>query len=380
MTEERILCVDDDPVILFTFHADLGSRFPVVTAPSGKEGLECLKSQGPFGVILADMLMPEMNGVEFLAHAQKEAPDTTRIMLTGDDEKQTAVEAINEGRIFRFLSKPCPPDKLIAALNAGLDYYRLVRAERELLEQTLNGSVKMLTELLSIGEPEAFGRGQKICEYVRSVAPALALDQTWDIEVAAMLAPIGFMTIPPSLAQKIHAGLTLTAPEKEMLDRVPEIGFKILSKIPRLGSAAQLVLEMGKRSASTITSSDPAKTPRLRKSAQLLRVLADLVDLESKGTPKKKAIDQMRANAQSYDRPVFEATIAALLSHESAGHREGLKLAQLEPGYELDSPVETSDGRLLAPAGTVLSSMMLARFINFAEISGIREPIFVKKP
>ena len=380
MTEEKILCVDDDPVILFSFQADLGRRFLVVTAQGGEEALGILKSQGPFGVILADMLMPDMNGVELLAQAQKVAPDTTRIMLTGDEEKQTAVEAINEGRIFRFLSKPCPPSKLIAALNAGLDYYRLIRSERELLEQTLNGSVKMLTELLSIGEPEAFGRGQKICDYVRSVAPALELDQTWDLEVAALLAPIGFMTIPPRLAQKLHTGLPLTLPEKEMLDRVPDVGFQILSKIPRLGSAAQLVLDLGKRSASAITSADPAKTPRLRKSAQLLRILSDLVDIESKGNTKKKAIDQLRASPQAYDSPVFEAAIAALLSHESAGHREGLKLAQLEPGYELDSPVETQDGRLLAPAGTVLSAMMLVRFNNFAEISGVREPIFVKKP
>lgn len=88
--------------MLFAIEKDLRGKFPVVTALSGEQALSLLKDQGPFGVIMADMLMPEMNGVELLAQAQQVSPNTVRIMLTGDEDKQTAAEAINEGRIFRF--------------------------------------------------------------------------------------------------------------------------------------------------------------------------------------------------------------------------------------------------------------------------------------
>lgn len=378
MTNERILCVDDDPVILYAIERDLRSRFPVVTALSGEQALSILQNQGPFGIILADMLMPGMTGVELLAQAQHIAPDTVRVMLTGDEDKQTAVEAINEGRIFRFLSKPCPPDKLIAALNAGIEQYRLIIAERELLEQTLNGSVKMLTELLSAREPESFGRGQQIREYVRLVAPALKLAQTWDIEVAAMLAQVGLMAIPPSVMQKVHTGLALTDREKDMVIRVPEIGFNVLSKIPRLGPAAKIVLYQNKNFDGTGFPKEPIPADRIPVGSRLLKILSDLVDLESTGIGRRRAVEQMRQNRRSYDMAIFEPAMGALITQETSASGTALRLTELLPGHELTSAVETLDGRLIAPAGTVISQMMLERFLNFAELSGIKEPIYVK--
>jgi response regulator RpfG family c-di-GMP phosphodiesterase len=378
MTNEKILCVDDDPIILFAIEKDLRHRFPVVTALSGEQALSLIKNQGPFGVILADMLMPGMNGVELLAQAQRMSPDSVRIMLTGDEDKQTAVEAINEGRIFRFLSKPCPPDKLSAAIEAGFEQYRLIIAEKELLEQTLNGSVKMLTELLSVREPEAFGRGQKIREYVATAAPAVNLTKSWDVEVAAMLAQIGLMAIPPSVMQKVHAGLALTEREKDMMIRIPEIGFNVLAKIPRLEPAAKIVLYQNKNFDGSGFPKEALDISRIPHGARLLKIVSDLVDLESKGVPKRKAFDQMRLNRRFYDMAMFEGTVNALIAQEAPANGHMLRLAELRAGHELMSAVETLEGRLIAPAGTVVSQMMLERFHNFAELSGIKEPIYVK--
>jgi response regulator RpfG family c-di-GMP phosphodiesterase len=373
MTSEKILCVDDDPIILYAIEKDLRSRYPVITALSGEQALSVLKNQGPFGVILADMLMPGMNGVEFLAQAQRVAPDSVRVMLTGDEDKTTAVEAINEGRIFRFLSKPCAPDKLVAALDAGLEQYRLIMAERELLEQTLNGSVKMLTELLCTREPEAFGRGQKICEYVRVVAPTL-----WDVEVAAMLAQVGLMAIPPSVMQKVHARMALTEREKDMLIRVPEVGYNVMSKIPRLEPAAKIVLYQNKNFDGTGFPKEAVDSARIPTGSRLLRILSDLVDLETTGVAKRRAFEQMRLNRRLYDMTVFESTVTALITQDAPVSGAIVRLAELRPGHELMSAVETLEGRLIAPAGTVISQMMLERFHNFAELSGIKEPIYVK--
>jgi len=125
---ERVLCVDDDPRILGAFRRQLEEQFDLVTATGGREGLELIDSQGPFAVIVSDMRMPEMDGVQFLAAVKEKAPKSVRMMLTGCADLDTAIEAVNEGNIFRFLTKPCLPEQFARAIQAGIDQHRLIVA------------------------------------------------------------------------------------------------------------------------------------------------------------------------------------------------------------------------------------------------------------
>ena len=138
---ERILLVDDDPNVLAGYTRTLRRQLIVETAPGGDAGLAAIAERGPFAVVVSDMRMPGMDGVQFLSQVRRRAPQTVRMMLTGNADQQTAIEAVNEGHIFRFISKPCPPERLLKNLLAGCHQHRLVTAERELLEQTLQGSV-----------------------------------------------------------------------------------------------------------------------------------------------------------------------------------------------------------------------------------------------
>src|SRR5829696_4359 len=135
----KILCVDDERNVLEAYQRSLRKEFHIEIATSGAEGLAAVESQGPYAVIVSDMRMPGMDGIRFLAKVKEKAPDSVRIMLTGNADQQTAIEAVNEGNIFRFLTKPCPPETLAKALSAGLQQYWLVVAEKELLEKTLSG-------------------------------------------------------------------------------------------------------------------------------------------------------------------------------------------------------------------------------------------------
>lgn len=127
---EKILFVDDETNILQAIQRQLRKRFDLATAEGGDEALRILKEQGPFAVIISDMRMPNMNGVELLALVKELHPDTVRLMLTGNADQETAMEAVNSGQIFRFLTKPCPPATLITALALALSQYRLITAER----------------------------------------------------------------------------------------------------------------------------------------------------------------------------------------------------------------------------------------------------------
>jgi signal transduction histidine kinase len=141
---DKILCVDDDVNLLAGIQRNLRKQFRLDTAPGGAEGLELLTRQGPYAVVVADMLMPNMNGVEFLRACREKFPDTVRIMLTGDADQETAVQAVNQGQVFQFLNKPCPPDALARALENGLRQYRLIMTQREMMQLQLQHAQKMV--------------------------------------------------------------------------------------------------------------------------------------------------------------------------------------------------------------------------------------------
>lgn len=137
--DEQVLCVDDEPAVLAGFERTLGRRCALHTAESGAAGLERIATDGPYAVVVSDMRMPEMDGIQFLSEVHRVSPDSVLVMLTGHGDGQTASAAINEGRIFRFLVKPCDPTRLAQAIDAALEHHRFIIAEKKLMEGLLGG-------------------------------------------------------------------------------------------------------------------------------------------------------------------------------------------------------------------------------------------------
>jgi DNA-binding NtrC family response regulator len=95
MLNKKILCIDDDVNVLEGLKRNLRKDFEIFTAGSGLEAIQTLEKDGPFAVVLSDMRMHGMNGVEVLSRVRELAPHTIRVMLTGTADQQTAVDAIN---------------------------------------------------------------------------------------------------------------------------------------------------------------------------------------------------------------------------------------------------------------------------------------------
>ncbi len=213
---DTILLVDDEPAILDGLRRQLRGRYAIETATGPTAGFSAMAAQS-FAVVVSDLRMPGMDGVQFLAQVRERAPHAVRIMLTGQADVEAAVQAVNRGNLFRFLTKPCPPDDLIAALDAGLAQHRLLIAERELLEKTLAGSVKVLTEILAMTSPRAFGRAQRLRHVARRLAEAVGHPAPWQVELAAMLAQLGAVTLPQDLLDRADAGTELRDDERHLL-------------------------------------------------------------------------------------------------------------------------------------------------------------------
>ena len=133
--DNKILFVDDEAPILQGYRRILHREFPVSTANGGAQGLATIRVAGPFAVVVSDMRMPGMNGAEFLAKVQEKAPDTVRMLLTGYSDLDAAIDAVNQGNIFRYLTKPCPKDVLLKAIQSGVEKYRTTQANNELVKK-----------------------------------------------------------------------------------------------------------------------------------------------------------------------------------------------------------------------------------------------------
>jgi signal transduction histidine kinase len=157
-TQIRVLFVDDEPYVLAGLTDLLRGRYQVTTATSGTEALRIIVDSEPFSVIVSDFAMPGMSGAEFLGQARHASPDAIRLLLTGQATLEGAASAINEGQIFRFLIKPCSGSHLIQALDDAVEQYRLVTADRQLLEHKLGAMSSHLVRverLASLGTMSA---------------------------------------------------------------------------------------------------------------------------------------------------------------------------------------------------------------------------------
>ncbi len=382
---ERVMFVDDEPNALAAFRRQLHNKFDIATAGNGDEGLKVLDDEGPFAVIVSDMQMPAMDGVQFLAKVKEQSPDTVRMILTGQADVQTAIDAVNHGNIFRFLTKPCPPGDLEVAVKAGLDQYKLIVAERELLEKTLAGSVSVLSETLSMVNPEAFSRGSRIRRYVRHVVNELQLGGVWQFELAAMLSQIGCVAVPPEVLNKIYARKTLTPEEQGMFNEHPKIGAKLLEHIPRLESIARMIEGQHTQFAEFPPKDEMSPEQKIAAAgAQVLKAALDFDQLILQSKEIDQAVALMRKRGGRYNPRVLDALKTVRFDRKHEKTLRELKVVELDhyraPGTRVvaDEDIRTTKGLLLVPKGQELTYPVITRLRNFSQSSDIIEPFRVE--
>jgi response regulator RpfG family c-di-GMP phosphodiesterase len=380
--DPEILFVDDDPDILAGFQRSLRKEFRVDVALGGAQALEMMRRRKPYSVAIADMRMPGMTGVEFLVELERMAPETTRMMLTGNVDQETARNAVNQGHIFRFLNKPCPHEELLMAIRAGLRQHQLVTAERDVLEQTLNGCARMLSDILSTHDAYAFGQAQRLREHMRAFAEHLKLNRTWDLELAAMLSHIGYVTIPQAVLAKLRFGGTLAEAEADMVRRMPQIGHTLLSRIPRLESVAAVILYQNKNFDGSGFPVDDVAGEQIPIGARILRVLQDLTMYESADVSKAKALENMTRFPGRYDpnvvgavAKVFEVSLSRMVPADVP--TQAVRAKNLQIGCTLAADARTKGGMMIIPAGTRVSPMLVEKLRNFANMGELEEPLQV---
>ncbi len=360
---EKVLFVDDEPAILQGYQRLFRNDFQIDIAVGANGGLINLKNSGPYAVVVSDMRMPGMNGVEFLREVKSQSPDTIRVMLTGQADLDAAIASVNEGAIFRFLTKPCDKDTLGKTLTAALVQYRLVVAERDLLEETLKGSIQVLSEVLSLVNPAAFSRAMRLRRYIGHLVKKLRLPKPWRFEVAAMMSQLGCVALAPETIDAVFAGAQLAPEEQARYDSHPAVARGLLENIPRMEPIAWMIAHQNTPVTvdSDISNREMAD---MRQGAELLQVTIAFDELLRKGRSRTEAAHTLAKQYRYLDKNILYALVELDPEKEEAQTKE-CSLDELTIGTILEQDVFSTAGSLIVARGQEVTPALITKLKNF---------------
>jgi putative nucleotidyltransferase with HDIG domain len=262
MVKNTILIVDDEKGVLNSLRRLFRREgFQVLTAASGQEALEIL-SQFPVQLVISDQMMPDLRGIEFLQEVKRNWPEIIRVMISAQALIDTALAAINQGEVYRFVLKPWSDRELVAIVKDGLNQYQLIsenerlqqlaeeqneklqelnrRLETKVLERTREvlqkdqelstiyfSAVRSLAEAVEAKDVYIRGHSAKVSRYSMLIAQKLGLNKKMveGIRIAGLLHDIGKIGISDKILLKRDK---LTSEEFDVIKSHPEVGVQIL--------------------------------------------------------------------------------------------------------------------------------------------------------
>jgi hypothetical protein len=266
---------------------------------------------------------------------------------------------MNQAGLFRFLLKPGTRPVLLDTLRAAVAQYQLQIAERELLQKTLIGAMRALSDVLAIANPIAFGHVNRIQELALAVAKQMKLPEQWPLEIASLAAQLGHIALPDRTLKRLYAGESLSLEESVQVAESALVAERIIKRIPRLGPVVDILssLATGRRNDASQASESIG--------AEILRVVSAYNAVERTTASRDTAVHRLRAQAGRFDPEVMKA-LTELLGLEVAGDETiEVPISRVCVDMIVAEDVCTRTGALLVPKGYRVSESFVARLGNF---------------
>jgi response regulator RpfG family c-di-GMP phosphodiesterase len=371
-----ILFVDDEQQILTGFRRQFEERFEIHTAASGEEGLNIAKTVN-FAVVVSDYQMPEMNGLQFLMKMKELYPNTIRIMLTGQADIEAVINLINEGNIFRFLTKPCPPEHLKRTVMDALEYLSLMNAEKELLSKTLTGSMQIMSDFLGIVRPKAFSQSVRIRNTAKQIAAGTDKIHGWQITIAATLSQLGCITVPQDIMEKVWQNALLSAEEMSIYQHMATASADMVAKIPRLEKVAEIIRYQFKNFDGSGVPEDDKSGTDIPLGSRILRAAIDYEILRSAEKKGRDSVAVMKNRTGIYDTEILEILEAVVRESEKekAPTMTKLRSDDLAEGMYLAEDLVSATGVILGEKKQMITKTLISAIKNYAVRGEISEPI-----
>lgn len=394
----RLLIVDDEESVLQALRRLFHRQYDVVTHTSGAAALEQLQNER-FDVIISDMRMPQMTGAELLKSCFELYPQMIRILLTGYSDLESAIKAVNEGNIYRYVSKPWDNDQLRELIAEAIDTRDLKEANQKLsahivsqnqelerlnrqlqekyqqksdqvgeaearlqdayrtLRQEFNSMVHILVGIMERRNGEEEGSSEKLARLAKEFAEFAGLQgqQIQDVYYAALLRSIGKVSLPDAVLEKAVAQMSTV--EKQEYAHFPIYGQATLMLLEPLQNASNII-----RSHMELYNGkgfpDKLAGDAIPKEARILRIVCDYVDIQREHNFLGETLDEETAKAyllklagQRYDRELVDVFMGVLEEYTEGvvSNVERIPIGEARVGMTLID-------NLVSPAGVVLLS------------------------
>lgn len=417
-TASRVLLVDDEPNVLAALRRTLRGRgFDVSCAGSGAEALAVLQRE-PVDAIVSDMRMPGMSGAEFLKASIALAPGAVRVLLTGYADLESTTRAINEGEIFRYVTKPWDDAILLQGLDDGLarkalererDALRAIAEQRaeqlrvlnagleaqvaqrtrdlavaleeqrglaERLKADFSSTVRLLSSLIEQRAGLTAGCQRRVARHVRMLGPQFGLspETLHDLSFAALLQDLGKLSLPDALLRQPVE--VLEAKDRWRLLCHPLVGESSLMALSSLKGAGAILAHVNENyDGSGVPGKCGGKDIPLP--ARLLRVAADYEHLlagaiEIHALTPEHAFRRLRKHrGVRYDPDVVDGFMRAMEQPVvGKAHKALMASDGLRPGMVLAQDLVSRSGALLLSQGYQLTDALIAHIRRLEEFSG----------
>jgi response regulator RpfG family c-di-GMP phosphodiesterase len=426
-----VLVVDDEEQILKALRRLLASiDCEVYTATSGADAIELL-DQEEIAVLISDQRMPGISGLALLNHAAKHYPNTVRIMLTGNGDWETAMEAINLGQVFRFVAKPWDHDQFVRVIDDAIEQYALIRSKKRYekfirrqnerlrvlndelearvaertaevterneeigklydeLETSFSSTIKAMLSIMELGDNQIVGHCRNTAERVRKFGEELGEDDQWlrHLERAALLHWIGLINAPSSMFRKPVS--EYDAEEMATWEFHPTLGQQAVAQVPALDKPGRLIAYYLRRfDDPTFEASKSGNEQQVVEACYLLNIcstfervrrLEETVGGLSARAASECALARLQAGKGSEFHPELVTKFTDMIGRETGSRKyeREVSLADLDEGMVLSRPVETAQGVPVAPREVVVTSELVERLERFRDSKGLG-PIFVR--
>jgi len=364
-----VLCVDDELSVLAGLSRQLRRHFSVSIAGSGLEALELIRATpGTFAVIVSDMMMPGMNGAEFLRRSRELSPSSRRVLLTGHTDSASAMAAVNEGGISAFLTKPCAAEVMIETLRENADQFRRTAVERDVLERTVRASVEALAHTLALAAPQVFARVGRAATTVAQLVEGLDAPDGWAIEVALPLSQLGAITLPHDVLDRWIGTAPPDAADRTLMADVVAASLQIIRPIPRLEVVCDII-------AGAFPGASKVRPAHRHIGSRIIHVALELESVERRGVSHSTAITQIRSSLDERCRDVLD-----VLTHRPHAEPSELRLTELDSDMVIARDVESDTGTLLVVHGMRVSNVLITRLQNFAASGVAPARVWVEGP
>jgi response regulator RpfG family c-di-GMP phosphodiesterase len=355
----------------------LGLGFKPNLAIHGKDALSLLEKLDP-DLILLDIEMPEMDGFELLEELKKDPirKNIPVLMVTVSDSTDDIVKCLKMGA-DDYITKPFEPEILKARMNTALNKLHMLQSEKDLLEKTFTGSIRLLSDILLKLNPDLFGKSAKVRKIANMIAKEMNYPEVWVIELSAMFSMIGAMALPEDIVNKVIVGKNLTLEEKKVFMNHTEFGYKIVNNIPRMQKVAEIIRFQNKNLDGTGTPEEIQVLPyQIPIGSKILRMAIEFEQVSNSVVNVDEILKSFMGKINHFDKSIVFALQSALNKQKEKGSIE-IKVADLKEGMVIVQPIYSSNGAMVVGQWQEVTTTIIERINSLNKSIGVKEPISI---